>query len=85
MENSQKPLSSDELSLATDAKDREILTVSEYLDVISDRIYTLRRDIVKKELELDDLKQQYKKGRINMNKLKIEKELLERAYWRSKN
>ena len=71
-----------EISMQMDTKDGEILKCSEYLDLVAEQIHKLKREIVSKELELDDLKQQYKKGRFNLGKLRTEKELLDRAHWR---
>ena len=74
----------DEISIKIDDVDRKIIECSNHLDTVGKAIYELRRKIVMDGLDLDNLKQDYKKGRFNLELLKVEKEMLTRKFWRTK-
>lgn len=74
----------DEVSLKMDETDKEIIKVSEYLDVISEAAYKLKRQITNSELELDDLRQQIRKGKSNLSRLRTQRGIYERDFWRKR-
>jgi septation ring formation regulator EzrA len=74
----------EEISLKIDEVDKKILAASENLDTVDQAIHSLRRELITKGLDLDNLRQESKKGRHNLQRLKVEKDMLTRKFWRSK-
>jgi len=68
---------SDEISLQLDELDREILVMKDTLD-------TVQVEKHKKEREVFELSEAVRTAKFNLAKKRLEKEMLQRAYWRSK-
>lgn len=71
-------MTSDEISNLLVAKEQAILSASEALNVVQEENFRLKKLLVENT-------EAVRKGKYNLSKLKIEKEILVRSYWNNKN
>ena len=79
--NDLSHVSSTDLTVKLDEKDRELLSSGDHLSTVQAAIYNLARKIKQEELELDELKQAAKMARSTISRLNTERDILERSYY----
>lgn len=70
-------MTSDEISLAIDAKAKQIIQTSETLNTIQAEQSNTKKRLV-------ELSESVRQAKFLLSKQRLEKEILEREYWRSK-
>jgi len=75
----------DDISLKIDEKEKEIQAALEKLNVVEEAVAKVKRELVMKEIEKDELVTTLRMGKNNLSRLRSERDNLNREYWRCKN
>ena len=73
-----RPKNSDEIASELVEKDNEIIKAGDELDTVLAELYTHKKRVV-------ELTEDARKGKHNLSRMRTEKDILERQYWKSRS